>query len=80
MSTGFIVYITIQFIASVALVYGYLHEKKVIAFEDRLWAKIKAPFQAKKQAARVPEPREENDFTLIGQKDYFGLSSFEHVA
>lgn len=42
MSTGFSIYIVLQFIASIALIYGYAHEKQVIAFEDRVWSRFRS--------------------------------------
>lgn len=41
MTTGFIVRVTLEIIAVLALAYGFLHEDKVIAFEDRMAAKFR---------------------------------------
>ncbi len=81
MSTGFTVYIIIQFIVSVALVYGYMHEKEVIAFEDKLWARIKAALH-KKQPESHPEKKQatESDLTLVADSVYNPYSCFDYVA
>lgn len=81
MSTGFIVYIVIQFIASVALIYGYMHEKEVIAFEDKLWAKIKCSFRKKKPQKEVKTKElEEADLSLVKDPVYSPYSCFNYVA
>lgn len=80
MSTGFVVYIMIQFIASVALIYGYMHEKKVIAFEDKLLTKIKAALRGKKGAPHNRKKQEENDLAQLNRQDYAPYGCFDHVA
>lgn len=42
MTTGFIVRVTLEIIAVLALAYGFLHEDKVVAFEDRMAAKFRS--------------------------------------
>lgn len=79
MSTGFIVYIMIQFVASIALIYGFMHEKKVIAFEDKLWANIKAMLHSKKAEGHTKKKRDRNNLTLVSPQSA-GYPNFNHVA
>lgn len=80
MSTGFIVYIMIQFAASIVLIYGYMHEKQVIAFEDKIWAGIHAALHSKKGRAPAEKKREVPELTLISEASYTPSTHFPHVA
>lgn len=52
MTTGFIVRVTLEIIAVLALAYGFLHEDKVVAFEDRMAARFRGR-KAEKSAGRT---------------------------
>lgn len=80
MSTAFTVYIIIQFLVSVALIYGYMHEKQVIAFEDKLWSKIKATVRRGKMDGPAEKKQEENDLALVHDPTYHPYSCYNHVA
>lgn len=65
MSTGFIIYIICQFIVSIAIIYGYAHEEKVIDFENKLFRKIKRSVfgsKSKKSKAQRRSQRTENRY------------------
>ena len=52
MSVGLSLYLVFHIIASIALVIGYLHEDKVVKFEDAVFRAIKRKIRAKKAKKR----------------------------
>lgn len=42
MTAGFIIRVILEVVAVLALAYGFIHEDKVVAFEDRMLEKIRA--------------------------------------
>ncbi len=51
MSFGDIIKTFLEFLAVIAVITGFVHEKKLIAFENKMWAKFKARKENKNKNA-----------------------------
>lgn len=58
MTAGFIIRVILEVAAVLALAYGFMHEDKVIAFEDRMLAKFRA-----RKAEPKAEPAAKESYT-----------------
>lgn len=47
MSTGFTVYIVLQFIATCGILFGIVHEERLVDFENKILGQIKKRLSAK---------------------------------
>ncbi|MCC8023411.1 MAG: hypothetical protein LIO46_06525, partial [Clostridiales bacterium] len=57
MSTGLTIFIIIQFLVSVLLIWGYAHEDQVIDFEDRMLGRIHDSHAKRTQEKHAHHPR-----------------------